>query len=118
MRAEGDYQLGLRHSANRLYARMVNDKRRYPEYSYRWLNQFVGELFWENPGALIRPQFAWGIAFASALTRALGHDKVACIEFGVAGGRGLVAMQNIADAISKTTGVSVELYGFDTGSGL
>jgi hypothetical protein len=110
--------LNLRLAANRFCASIVNDKRVYPEFSWRWLNQFAGKLFWENAGAAIRPQFAWGIVLASAQARALGHKEVAALEFGVAGGRGLVAMQDIARTVSTVTGVAIQLYGFDMSTGL
>jgi hypothetical protein len=102
----------------RLYAWMVNDKRQYPAYSYRWLNQRSGSMFWQNSGALIRPQYAWGVWMASAQARALGHSEIAAIEFGVAGGRGLIVLQDIAHEVSALTRVKLRLYGFDTGSGL
>lgn len=107
-----------RHYINRLYARWKNDGRTYVPYSWRWLNQFAGALFWHNPGALIRPQYAWGIVFAAALARALGRKDVAVIEFGVAGGRSLLAMQDIAREVSSAFDVGIHVYGFDTGIGL
>jgi len=110
--------LSLRQIASRLIARIVNDKRVYPEYSWRWLNQRSLELFWENPGATVRPQYAWGVLMAASQARALGHKEVAAIEFGVAGGRGLLALQEIASDVSTFTGIQVRVYGFDTGEGL
>ena len=71
---------------------LANDKRVYPEYSWWWLNQYAGRLVLENAGARIRPQYAWGATLAAAQARALGHREVAVLEFGVAGGRGLVAL--------------------------
>jgi len=108
----------LRQTARRLYARVVNERRYYPEGSWGWINQFSQRLFWENPGATIRPQYAWGTVFAATLARALGHSTVAVIEFGVAGGRGLLALQDIAAEVSATLGVKCLVYGFDTGAGL
>ena len=108
----------LRQTARRLYARVVNDKRHYPPYSWGWLNQFSEGLFWSNPGALIRPQYAWGTIFAAAQARTLGYGTVAILEFGVAGGRGLLALQDIATDVSAKMGVKCYVYGFDTGAGL
>jgi hypothetical protein len=107
-----------RHAASRLYAWLVNDKRVYPEYSWRALNQLGGRLFWENPGAQIRPQYSWGVVLACAQARALGFREVAVIEFGVAGGRGLLALQDIGRAVSAITGIGVRTFGFDLGTGL
>jgi len=39
------------------------------------------------------------------------------IEFGVAGGNGLVAMQNEAEAVERETGVQIKVFGFDNGPG-
>ena len=108
----------LRQTVHRLYAKVVNDKRPHPEYSWGWLNRLVERLFWENHGASIRPQYAWGAVFAAAQARALGYTEVSLIEFGVAGGRGLLALEDIADVVSSMTGVRSCVYGFDTGSGL
>src|SRR6266849_11023426 len=108
----------LRHAANRLYAWIVNDKRVYKDYSWQWLNQLAGKLFWENAGALIRPQYAWGTVLAAAQAKALGHEEVSVIEFGVAGGRGLLALQDIAGAVSRVSGIRISIFGFDMGSGL
>ncbi len=108
----------LRHTLHRVYAKVVNEKRHYPEYSWGWLNQFVERLFWENPGACIRPQYAWGAVFAAALARALGNGGVALIEFGVAGGRGLLALRDVAEDVSSRFGLRLCVYGFDTGCGL
>jgi hypothetical protein len=41
------------------------------------------------------------------------------IEFGVAGGNGLLALQDEAQAVEQATGVAIRVYGFDAGpSGL
>jgi hypothetical protein len=108
----------LRQTARRLYASVVNDKRSYPVYSWGWINQLSQRLFWENPGATIRPQYAWGTVFAATLARALGLTAVSVLEFGVAGGWGLLALQDIADGVSTKIGVKCQVYGFDTGAGL
>jgi hypothetical protein len=49
---------------------------------------------------------------------ALGIDKIWVLEFGVAPGTGLLNMCRIADRVTATTGVAIELVGFDTGSGM
>src|SRR5262249_56044490 len=105
--------MAARSLIGRLYARAVNDNRKYPEFTWRWLNQFSTGLFWKNPGALIRPQYAWGVAIASAQARALGHKEISVLEFGVAGGRGLVALEQIVQSVSAVTGVAVRIFGFD-----
>jgi hypothetical protein len=109
---------GARQLVTRAGAALVQDKRSYPAYSWGWLNRYVESLCWRNPGAQIRPQYAWGTVFAVAQARALGVPAVRVLECGVAGGRGLVALQQIAATVSATCGVCVEVHGFDTGRGL
>lgn len=43
---------------------------------------------------------------------------ISVAEFGVAGGSGLVALQEAAAAVERETGVAITVYGFDTGKGL
>jgi hypothetical protein len=40
------------------------------------------------------------------------------MEFGVAGGAGLIALESSARAISELSDVSVDVFGFDTGAGM
>jgi hypothetical protein len=107
-----------RNYLRRIYAKVVNDKRSHPKYSWGWLNRVAEEMFWTNAGASLRPQYAWAAVVAAAQARALGHADVALLEFGVAGGSGLLALQEIAAEVSRRIGVRAHVYGFDTGSGL
>ena len=52
------------------------------------------------------------------LARALDVDRVSVIEFGVAGGNGLIALERCAEKIESRYGVAIDVYGFDTGVGL
>lgn len=62
--------------------------------------------------------YAYGIYYAALMASRLGLRRISSIEFGVAGGNGLVAMEKISEQVENETGVKVEVYGFDTGSGL
>ncbi|MFI5456342.1 MAG: hypothetical protein ACHRXM_12915 [Isosphaerales bacterium] len=42
--------------------------------------------------------------------------EISVIEFGVAGGNGLLVLEMEAAAVEKATGVSIKVYGFDNGS--
>jgi hypothetical protein len=44
--------------------------------------------------------------------------RVSVIEFGVAGGNGLVAMEKISERVEQQFGIRIDIYGFDTGVGL
>jgi len=69
-------------------------------------------------GALDRPNYAYLLFNAAALAAKLGHKRISAIEFGVAGGNGLLSMERHAAEIEKIFPVQFEIYGFDTGAGL
>lgn len=69
-------------------------------------------------GAIERPHYAYIVYQAADLARRLGKDRISVLEFGVAGGRGLLNLEMQADRVKQITGVTVEVYGFDTGEGL
>ncbi len=65
-----------------------------------------------------RPHYAYGVFHAAEEARMLGVPRISVIEFGVAGGNGLVALEKIAEEVEKLTGVAIQVFGFDTGRGL
>ncbi len=66
-----------------------------------------------------RQPYAFGIDFAYRLARARGIDKLVIIEFGVAGGAGLLNMIDIAGRVAKERGgVDFQIVGFDSGIGM
>lgn len=69
-------------------------------------------------GAIERPHYGHCLLHAAQLARKLGHARVSAIEFGVAGGNGLVALESHAEHIRRETGVEVAIYGFDSGEGM
>jgi hypothetical protein len=66
----------------------------------------------------LRPNYTWSVLHAASIAMRTGREAVSVIEFGVAGGNGLVALERAADAASDRLGVDVRVYGFDTGQGL
>jgi hypothetical protein len=66
----------------------------------------------------MRDEYTFGMKQAAALAKALGLAACTAIEFGVAGGNGLVAMEEAALEIERDTGVAFAVVGFDLGSGL
>jgi hypothetical protein len=68
--------------------------------------------------SLERPQYAFGVRQAIYLASRLGLKRVGAIEFGVGGGEGLLALEDYAIRMGRQAGIDVEVYGFDTGSGL
>lgn len=65
-----------------------------------------------------RPMYRWGLLSAAFVARELGYTRISAIEFGVAGGNGLVAMETLAAEVERLSGVGIDVYGFDTGTGL
>jgi hypothetical protein len=84
---------------------------------YPWLNALCMQFFQEDP-ARMRPAYLWGALHGAHLARTLGIRAISLIEFGVAGGDGLIALEMIADRIEHTLGVRTTVFGFDTGEGL
>jgi hypothetical protein len=69
-------------------------------------------------GAIARPNYAYIVYQATQLAHRLGRQRVGVLEFGVAGGAGLLALERHAEWIEKIFPVEIEIYGFDTGEGL
>jgi hypothetical protein len=65
-----------------------------------------------------RASYGFCLFHAASLARKLRIPRISAIEFGVAGGNGLVSLERHADHIQRETGVEIEIYGFDTGCGL
>jgi hypothetical protein len=68
--------------------------------------------------AVDRPWYGHGIYEAAKLASLLNEKEISVIEFGVAGGGGLIAMENLATQVETATGVKVRVFGFDSGQGL
>lgn len=65
-----------------------------------------------------RPMYTFGIYSAASLAKKLGVKGISVIEFGVAGGKGLLAMEHAAEEISRHFGITIDVFGFDTGKGM
>jgi hypothetical protein len=71
-----------------------------------------------NAGAVDRPHYAYLVYQAARLAAQMGHSRVSILEFGVAGGAGLLSLEHHAVHVEKLFPVKIEIYGFDTGKGL
>lgn len=65
-----------------------------------------------------KPHYAWGVLQGLALAKALGTSRVSVAEFDVAGGAGLVALEQISAIAGPAFGIDIDVYGFDAGTGL
>lgn len=68
--------------------------------------------------AFERPWYAHGVYEAARLAVRLGEPAITVMEFGVASGNGLIAMETVAEEVSRRTGVRIDVFGFDNGEGL
>jgi hypothetical protein len=69
-------------------------------------------------GADTRPQYLWPLLHSAHVARALNIPRIAALEFGVAGGNGLLALEHAAAVASELSGTEVEIVGFDSGTGM
>ena len=85
--------------------------------AYPWLNWLLHTSVRQSKGRL-RPNYTWALLHAGHLAKKLGIPRISAIEFGVAGGNGLVALEKAAELVEQKIGTAVDVYGFDTGAGL
>ena len=85
-------------------------------FVYPWLNALCEDFF--DDDSRMRPAYLWGALHAAHLAKTLEIPAISLIEFGVAGGNGLVALDLIAQRIERTLHIRTSVYGFDTGGGL
>jgi hypothetical protein len=97
-----------------------DDETRTPEdapFAYPFINALHVRIMREAP-AITRPGYLCGALHGAYLAKTLNLSSASLIEFGVAGGNGLVALELIADRIEQHLGVKISVFGFDTGKGL
>jgi hypothetical protein len=82
-----------------------------------WLRSLSYKSLVET-GVVDYPQYGYCMYNAAKLASRLGHKAISAIEFGVAGGNGLVAAERHAREITAELGVEFQIYGFDSGAGL
>ena len=68
--------------------------------------------------ALKRMQYAYICFHAAKLGKKLGYERISVIEYGVAGGQGLLILEEHILEIEKFFNIQIDIYGFDTGEGL
>jgi hypothetical protein len=62
-----------------------------------------------------RPQYLIGLVEAARQAIQQGRSEISVIEFGVAGGDGLVVLQEEAALVESETAIKINVYGFDMG---
>lgn len=69
-------------------------------------------------GAVERPHYGYCIYHAAKLAVSLGIEEISVLEFGVAGGNGLINLEYHSNEIEKILPVKIRIFGFDLESGL
>ena len=69
-------------------------------------------------GVRTRPQYLWPLLHSAHAAHALNIPSIAALEFGVAGGNGLLALERAAATATELAGTEVDIFGFDTGAGM
>lgn len=84
---------------------------------FPWLNYQTERVLLSQQGRG-RPHYVWPVVQAAHLAKALDVPRISVIEFGVAGGNGLLALEQAAEIIETFFDVAIDVYGFDSGVGL
>jgi hypothetical protein len=86
-------------------------------FDYARLN-LIHERIMAKGGSSLRANYLYGVLHAARLANVLGIPAISAIEFGVAGGRGLLALEKASVYAEEAFGVRIDIFGFDTGHGL
>jgi hypothetical protein len=87
-----------------------------PPLSYEDANLLFMEL--DRQSGHNRPHYLWGAIQSANLAKMLGFARISFVEFGVAGGNGLVVLERIAETVERFFGLKIDVHGFDVGEGL
>jgi hypothetical protein len=86
-------------------------------FDYAYVN-LIHERIMAQAGSSLRANYLYGVLHAARLANVLAIPAISAIEFGVAGGRGLLALEQASVHAEEAFGVSIDVYGFDSGRGL
>jgi len=99
---------------------LLDEKQTYPEVPFDnrddWM-RFAYLKLKQDPVCNRRPWYIWGVLQGAALSKVLGIEHISVIEFGVAGGGGLISLERAAELTEELVGIKIDVYGFDTGTG-
>tara|TARA_Y100000590_G_scaffold464261_1_gene633272 strand:+ start:239 stop:1066 length:828 start_codon:yes stop_codon:yes gene_type:complete len=65
-----------------------------------------------------RPQYETILLESCKEAKKIGYNEISVLELGVAGGNGMVSLENYKKKIEKILDIKINIYGFDTGEGL
>ena len=82
------------------------------------LNKVIPYEIRLNYDLVARPWYGYSIFTAAKMAKALDYKSMSILEFGVAGGNGLINIEKHIDEIKKIVNIDFEVYGFDLEQGL
>lgn len=65
-----------------------------------------------------RPHYETILLESVIEAKKLGYKEVSILEIGVAGGNGILSLENYKSKIENLTNVKIKIFGFDFGDGL
>ena len=93
--------------------------RKLPRFAYSRIRAARGDYqYQERLGKLTPPWTAYGLLLSVRAVKKYGISSISAAEFGVANGRGLLRMTNLAERLSAQSGVNISVLGFDSAEGL
>lgn len=69
-------------------------------------------------GMLPYPSYLYGLHYAARTACAIGAGAFTAVEFGVAGGNGLRALEDYSDRVGHQYGITIAVVGLDSGAGM
>lgn len=68
--------------------------------------------------AVTDAKYAYGIYWSAVQAKRIGLTRITVLEFGVGRGRGLRSMEQITKEVEKELSITIDIYGFDNGTGV
>lgn len=109
--------LGLQSIARRLFSDPIPFRYLVLRYLDRRLDflSYRDKVRWN---VIERPHYGHCLLESAVIAKRLGVPRISAIEFGVAGGNGLLSLESHADRVRQETGIEIAVYGFDGGVGM
>lgn len=86
-------------------------------FDFAYIN-LLHERIMAKGGSSLRPNYLYGVLHAARLASVLQIPAISVLEFGVAGGQGLLALEKGSLFVEEEFGLRIDVYGFDSGRGL
>ncbi|RMF72466.1 MAG: hypothetical protein D6744_16795 [Planctomycetota bacterium] len=87
------------------------------EFAYPYLN-WVQRCVGHGSYGRLRRHYTWGVIQAAFVAAELKLPRITVVEFGVAGGNGLIALDMLPERLAAFFPTRIDVVGFDAGAGL